>query len=363
LFHKPVAVINSSNGVMAVFGSRGHDWLPLRLWRFLEVPAHLPCRAVCSAWQIGVGRTETTTGCCLLSFPHLAAPTLEEWDAVLAWAIAIVSPTSLETLSIPLAPSSTVSMDTFVDECGPTGSSSVSSSTFASNMEGEAAAADKITRLLCWMANVGAADWVAWLLHSRRGLGTCGAGHPCVLQLCNPGSAGEASTPPSGQGAMFAALQTAAAKGHADVVGCLLSARADVRAVDDNDCTALHWSADHGHVEACRTLIEAGAPIDARDDDDWTPLCLAAEEGHVQVCELLLIARAHVDLPDEDLRSPLWWAVWKMHYNLVTLLLDHRANPLQADTDGVTPQSRYLTTCRSAARRMDSRLVLAQIAQ
>lgn len=62
------------------------------------------------------------------------------------------------------------------------------------------------------------------------------------------------------------ALMLASGEGHADAVGALLAARADVRARDDDGWTALHWASAMEHPRSCAALLAAGADTASRTD-------------------------------------------------------------------------------------------------
>ncbi|PVH76897.1 ankyrin, partial [Cadophora sp. DSE1049] len=52
--------------------------------------------------------------------------------------------------------------------------------------------------------------------------------------------------------------------------------------------TALHYASAQGHAEVIGILLEAGADIDAVDEDGWTALHVAADCGHIDVLMLLV---------------------------------------------------------------------------
>ena len=45
--------------------------------------------------------------------------------------------------------------------------------------------------------------------------------------------------------------------------------------------TALHTAASHGSVQVCRLLLDRGCEIRCLDEEDMTPLHFAAMEGHL----------------------------------------------------------------------------------
>jgi len=326
------------------------EWLALRVWRCLEVPADVGCRAACTAWSHAAdrrGAAECRSNAeqerseaqwsgaprgARLRLPHLAVPDGAAGEAALRWALTHVTPVALESLRLPpwTPPRGAGTTQKDLDRSGKSTKSSA----------------------LCRLAAHGATEWVTWLLAaeprqeqipssgSSSSCSGCGSSRGCqCLRLAAPSTGQQAGIPPPPP---FDALRTAAGAGHAEVIRVLLRARADVCGADENECTALHWAADKGQAEACSVLLAGGGEVDAQDDDDWTPLCLAAEDGHLEVCKVLLQARANANLPDEDLRSPLWWAAWRRHRDLVDLLLECEADPEQGDQSGITPQGLLL---------------------
>ncbi len=60
----------------------------------------------------------------------------------------------------------------------------------------------------------------------------------------------------------------------------LISAEADINAVDKHGWTALMYATKYGETGAVKTLIEAHANVYARDENGWTALEIAAECEH-----------------------------------------------------------------------------------
>jgi cytohesin len=59
-------------------------------------------------------------------------------------------------------------------------------------------------------------------------------------------------------------LHEAARMGHTEVVKALISAGADIHALDENGKTPLHEAARMGHIETVQLLIAVGADINPK---------------------------------------------------------------------------------------------------
>jgi|ThiBio_1000_plan_1041568.scaffolds.fasta_scaffold06313_4 ankyrin repeat protein len=76
-------------------------------------------------------------------------------------------------------------------------------------------------------------------------------------------------------------LHAAALEGHAEVVGLLIDAGADVNArTSGTKTTPLHSAAGGGHAEVARLLLEHGADPGAKTVEGNTPRALAERWGH-----------------------------------------------------------------------------------
>ena len=71
-----------------------------------------------------------------------------------------------------------------------------------------------------------------------------------------------------------------------------LRAGADVRAVEADGTSALHWAANFGDAELVRALLAAGANVNAANRYGMTPLQVAAVEADPAVVGALLFLRA-----------------------------------------------------------------------
>lgn len=84
-----------------------------------------------------------------------------------------------------------------------------------------------------------------------------------------------------------APIQSAAAAGHAKIVGMLLKSGADPNAREQGGYTPLHAAAQNGDNEMIRALLYGGADLDLKSNDGKTPLELALEAGHIESAKIL----------------------------------------------------------------------------
>ena len=91
----------------------------------------------------------------------------------------------------------------------------------------------------------------------------------------------------SRDGMGWTALMYAAEDGHADIVGLLIDAGANVYSENNDGVTAIHLAAEKGRANVVRVLLKAEANFAARDGSGRTPLYRAVENGHGDVIDLL----------------------------------------------------------------------------
>lgn len=91
-------------------------------------------------------------------------------------------------------------------------------------------------------------------------------------------------------------LQDAVTHGDLPMMRKLLCEGVELRGIDKQGRTALHYAAMVGNVEAIQLLCAAGAELEAREDvDDHTPLYTAAYHSTAEAVTALLEAGADID--------------------------------------------------------------------
>lgn len=135
-------------------------------------------------------------------------------------------------------------------------------------------------------------------------------------------------------GAVLAAdtrLADAARRGDGDAAVAMIRAGADVRAVEADGTTPLHWAVRADDRRLVAALIEAGADVDAANRYGVTPLHLAASNGRAAVVQALLDSGARPDaatLPSGE--TVLMTAARTGDVDTVRLLLDRRQIAIDA---------------------------------
>jgi ankyrin repeat protein len=88
-------------------------------------------------------------------------------------------------------------------------------------------------------------------------------------------------------------------------VSKLIERGANVEALSQFGCTALHWAADNGSESACEILLNHGARVNAKNKSGNTPLNGAARQAHVKVVKLLLKYQAETKIKNKYGETPL----------------------------------------------------------
>jgi ankyrin repeat protein len=139
----------------------------------------------------------------------------------------------------------------------------------------------------------------------------------------------------------------AATVGDAARLGELLKGNRElVKERNANGYTPLHVAAREGHADAIRTLLSAGADVNAVDvetkdsgyPEGWTPLHLAVLFRKTKVAELLLDKGAKANAADRRGRlTPLHYAAWSGDVELARVLLAGKADRGARDEKARTP--------------------------
>ncbi len=135
-------------------------------------------------------------------------------------------------------------------------------------------------------------------------------------------------------------LHQATGVGGEELLSLLISAGANVNAVDNYGYTPLYWAASWGQAERVRLLLSApGIDINKANKDGWTPLYRAAQSGHTEcVRHLLAVPGIDVNKADKYGDTPLHMAATRSHTECVRLLLAAPGIDVnKADKHGKTP--------------------------
>jgi uncharacterized protein len=115
-------------------------------------------------------------------------------------------------------------------------------------------------------------------------------------------------------------------------VRTLLAQHADVKTIEADGSTALHWAAQRNNVEIADLLIAAGADAKAVTRYNITPLFLACTNGNAILIEHLLKAGVDANSTAEQGQSALMTAALNGNADAVRVLLMHGANVNAAET-------------------------------
>ena len=134
------------------------------------------------------------------------------------------------------------------------------------------------------------------------------------------------------------ALHRVALTVHADVVGLLIDAGADIEAKDDHEWSPLHMACEAGKIANVKMLVKAGAEVFVTNDDGDTCLILATYHGHTDSVRYIVGLR-EVDLNHKGFNdlTALQNAVDKEHPDVVQLLIDAGADIETKDEEGQSP--------------------------
>lgn len=148
--------------------------------------------------------------------------------------------------------------------------------------------------------------------------------------------AGTSPFDPDGDGRTL--LHWAAAGGHSDTVGYLLSLSPSASSIDGRDgagWTALCCAASAGHWQVVSALLDAGASPNVANDSQCIPLHY--HRGRQSVAELLVRRTKDVDAQNGVGETPMHRAARDGHESVVRLLLGHGSHPGVADEHGAAP--------------------------
>jgi len=120
------------------------------------------------------------------------------------------------------------------------------------------------------------------------------------------------------------ALHVAIMNMHPEVAKLLITAGADVNALDEKyEETPLHGVCYRGYPEIAQMLINRGAHADQKNNIGNVPLGTAANYGHIEIINILLRAGVDINNNNDGHGIALFWAAngWVDSEELITVLL------------------------------------------
>ena len=135
----------------------------------------------------------------------------------------------------------------------------------------------------------------------------------------------------------------------------LLDQKVDVKAVQPDGATALHWASYREDLATAELLIRAGADVNAANEYGLTPLALACAARNADMVRKLLDAQANPNLASWTGVTPLMTAANAGRADIATLLLDHGANVNTAEPRrGQTPEQGPCSPLDQPGEQLDS---------
>jgi len=174
-----------------------------------------------------------------------------------------------------------------------------------------------------------------WCFEAKMAVGLHEAASDCTMdmQLLISAKADVDAIDEIGRTPLFVACQNAS-------VGCaamLLAAGAQVNKAMNSGATPLFTSAQNGHLDCVELLLWSGADVRwCTTHDGATPLFVAIANGHVKCALMLVDAQADVNAAKGD-TSPLFVSASNGDVECTRLLLSARADPARARASGATP--------------------------
>jgi ankyrin repeat protein len=145
----------------------------------------------------------------------------------------------------------------------------------------------------------------------------------------------------------FTPLGGAASLDNIAAMDVLLTAGADIDALDGHQWTALGTAAHAGNDNVARHLLQKGASVDKpMGETGWTALMAAAQEGRGSMISMLLQHGADVNARDTGGYTALMFATEAVQFDVVQLLLANGADPDLRANDGWLCSFVQLDRCR-----------------
>ncbi|CAF2064495.1 unnamed protein product [Rotaria magnacalcarata] len=141
----------------------------------------------------------------------------------------------------------------------------------------------------------------------------------------------------------FSALHLACLNGNAIIVKYLCEQQADVKLVDYESHSIIHWVTVCGHIDLFDILVQYQAPIHTYDIYGAFPIHYASQfcgnkepVKRLAILKKLIDNNADVNCLDEQKRTPFLWAASANAIDALRTLYKAGANPLHADTNSLT---------------------------
>lgn len=130
----------------------------------------------------------------------------------------------------------------------------------------------------------------------------------------------------NGDTALMLAVYGDKEKEKKEVVQFLLTVKADLETMNNQELTPLMIAALNGHTESLKLLIVNGAKLEATGKQGRTALALAVDNERNDSVKALIAAKADIEARDQFSFTPLMIAAMKNEPHIVKLLIKAGAN-------------------------------------
>ncbi len=120
------------------------------------------------------------------------------------------------------------------------------------------------------------------------------------------------------------------------VVEYLLENKADIKAENKNEQTAMHYASMKGDIPTVKVLLSRGAEVEKPDNKGYTPAICAAQFGHTALLEFYKRTGADLFHLDKEKHTLLHWTAYNKHALATTWVMNEGIGMDARDSRGRT---------------------------